>query len=98
MWSAVNGHLDDIALADIERFQEEWFGLLEGGYADIGKTILSTGDLSDDTAKRLVECINTFKLMFIPSADVEVLDGKRFVPPVDNQETRLPSAAVGVDA
>jgi F-type H+-transporting ATPase subunit alpha len=98
MWSAVNGHLDDIALADIERFQQEWFGLLEGGYADIGKTILSTGDLSDDTGERLVECINTFKLMFIPSADVEVLDGKRFVPPVDNQETRLPSAAVNVDA
>jgi F-type H+/Na+-transporting ATPase subunit alpha len=98
MWAAVNGHLDGVALADIARFQDEWFGLLDGAYADIGKAIMETGDLSEATAERLIESFNAFKEMFLSSATVEVLDGKRFVPPMDNQETRLPSAAVGVEA
>ena len=98
MWAAVNGHLDDIALSDIARFQNEWFGLLDGPFADIGKTIMGTGDLSDDTAARLVESFDAFKAIFLPSSEVKIVDGRRVVPPVDDHETRLPTAAVGAEA
>ena len=98
MWAAVNGHLDGIALCDIARFQNEWFELLGGAYADIGRSIIETGDLSDAVAGRLMESITSFMTIFAPSSEVEVLDGRRFVPPMENQNTRLPSAAVGVEA
>ncbi len=97
MWAAVNGQLDDIALADIARFQTEWFSLLDGANATIGRAIMTSGDLSEETGESLIKSINAFKVIFIPSAEVEILDGKRFVPPVDNQDSRLPSAAMGVD-
>jgi len=97
MWAAINGHLDTIALVDIDRFQNEWFNLLDGAYADIGKAIINTGDISDELAARLVESINAFKKIFIASAEPEILDGKRIVPPVDNKEVRLPTALMDAE-
>jgi len=94
MWAAINGHLDSIAIADIERFQNEWFGMLSGAFADIGKAIIETGDISDAISARLIESIESFKNIFIQSAEPEVLDGRRVVLPVDNRETRIPTVAM----
>jgi len=94
MWAAVNGHLDAIALPDIARFQEEWFGLLDGAYADVGRTILETGDLTDELVGRLVDSIKTFMGIFVPSTEVELIDETHVVPPMDDHENRLPEAAV----
>jgi F-type H+-transporting ATPase subunit alpha len=98
MWAAINGHLDDIPLCDIERFQNDWFEQLDGAYADIGKEIVKSGDISDETAQRLIESFAAFKAIFSPSELLEIIDSKRVVPPVDNQATRLPSAAVSAEA
>ena len=98
MWAAVNGHLDPVALADIARFQEEWFELLNGAYADIGRSILETGDLSETATARLVESIKAFMMIFVPSTETAVIDDRHIVPPVEDQETRLPSAAVEIEA
>jgi F-type H+-transporting ATPase subunit alpha len=94
MWAAVNGHLDSVALPDIARCQEEWFKLLDGSFADIGRTIIETGDLDDATEERLIESIDTFKKLFVPSTETPILDGRRVVPPVDAREVRMPEAAV----
>ncbi len=94
MWAAVNGHLDSIALSDIARFQQDWFKLLDGSYADVGRSIMKTGDLSNEATTRLEESVKAFKALFVPSDTPRILDGKRIVPPVDGREIRMPEAAV----
>ena len=68
MWAAINGHLDDVAVADIARFQEEWFRLLQGAYADIGKRVLESGDLEAPSEARLVESVAAFKRLFVTTS------------------------------
>ena len=68
MWAAINGHLDDVAVEDIARFQAEWFKLLRGAYAEIGRGIIQSGDLGDATEARLVESVVAFKRLFVTSA------------------------------
>lgn len=94
MWAAINGWLDDIAIADISRFEQEWFRLLNGSYAGIGRAIVETGDLSKETETDLKASLTAFKTVFMPSEAVVELDRKRFVPPVDNHSTRLMTTAV----
>ncbi len=52
LWTATNGHLDDVPLEDIHRFEEElidYIGRSQGGIYD---TIRETGKLGDDTDHR----------------------------------------------
>jgi F-type H+-transporting ATPase subunit alpha len=66
IYAGVNGYLDDIPTADVERFQEE---LREALRAEdtILKEIQETQDLSDETEAKLKEEIERFKKRFAPS-------------------------------
>lgn len=94
MWAAVNGWLDDIALADIERFQAEWFRLLDGSYADIGRALAATGDLAKETEADLIASLTAYKTVFVPTEAAGIFDRKRLVPPIEHHETRLMNTAV----
>jgi len=94
MWAAVNGWLDDIAIADIERFQQEWFRLLDGAYAGIGRAIAETGDLAKETETEIQTSLTAFKTIFVPTEAAVLFDRKRLVPPIEHHETRLMNTAV----
>jgi F-type H+/Na+-transporting ATPase subunit alpha len=68
IYAGVNGYLDDISTADVERFQGELREALRAE-GTILKTIQETQDLSDETEAKLKEEIERFKNRFAPSEE-----------------------------
>jgi F-type H+-transporting ATPase subunit alpha len=70
LYAGVNGYLDDIPTADVPRFHEELREHLrtEGG---VYREIRETGDLGDDTTKKLDEELEKIKKAFSPSSELE---------------------------
>ena len=94
MWAAVNGAMDDVPLNDVARFQAEWFQLLGNAYPDIGRTIVETGELTDELVERLEASMVQFKTIFISTGKAESISPTRIVPRVADQESRRPEVAV----
>ena len=95
LWAATQGHLDDIPLGDIERFEKEWFAMLDDAYAAVGREIADTGDLTDRAVALLLESIGQVKRLFVTSVNPASVSYQRVVPSVDDADTRVPSAALG---
>ncbi|KQO10954.1 F0F1 ATP synthase subunit alpha [Paenibacillus sp. Leaf72] len=68
IYSAVKGHLDEIPVADILRFEKEFLAFLDSNHPEIGNSIRDTKDLVADNEKALVDAINKFKKSFAVSA------------------------------
>ncbi|MGO4110677.1 F0F1 ATP synthase subunit alpha [Paenibacillus sp. YAF4_2] len=68
IYSAVKGHLDDIPVADILRFEKEFLAFLDSNHPEIGESIRTTKDLVADNEKALVDSINKFKKSFSVTA------------------------------
>lgn len=68
IYSAVKGHLDDIAIEDILRFEHEFHAFLDSSRPEVLASIRDTKDLVADNEKALVDAINTFKKGFAASA------------------------------
>jgi F-type H+-transporting ATPase subunit alpha len=68
LYAGVNGRLDEIPVEDVPRFQDELREHLrtEG---TIYKEISATGDLSDETAKKLDGELDKFAKAFSPSVE-----------------------------
>jgi F-type H+-transporting ATPase subunit alpha len=64
IYTAVKGHLDDISLDKIGRFEREFLAFLESNHPEIGASIRDTKDLVADNEKALVAAIQTFKKSF----------------------------------
>jgi F-type H+-transporting ATPase subunit alpha len=69
LYAGINGWLDEIPVEDVPRFQEE---LREHMRAEktIHETIRETGDLDDETAKKLDAELEKFKKAFSPSSEL----------------------------
>ena len=63
IYSGINGYLDDIPVAEIQRFQEELRQYLRAEDA-VYKQIRETGDLPDELAERLNQELDKFKQGF----------------------------------
>jgi F-type H+-transporting ATPase subunit alpha len=74
LWAVSNGHLDDLALNDIGRFQTEWFAFLDKSYPEVGRRIITTKKLSGDDEKDLEKSVLEFKKVFVPTEKIEMLD------------------------
>jgi len=94
MWAAINGWLDDIALADLARFEHDWFRLLDGAYTGITRAITATGELSKQTEGDLRASLTAFKTVFVPTEAAVMFDRKRLVPQMEQHGTRLMNTAV----
>ncbi|OMF37177.1 F0F1 ATP synthase subunit alpha [Paenibacillus sp. FSL H8-0548] len=68
IYSAVKGHLDEIPVDDILRFEKEFHAYLESNSPEIGQSIRDTKDITSDNEKALVDAINTFKKSFAVTA------------------------------
>ncbi|MCX7591410.1 MAG: hypothetical protein N2255_07245, partial [Kiritimatiellae bacterium] len=96
LWAAVRGHLDDVPVVDLARFQREWFGLLDNASPHIGREILRTGDLSVELEKALEESISSFKKIFVTTGDVRTFSRERVVPLPDDRDRDLMRTATRV--
>lgn len=94
LWLAVNGHLNTISLADIARFEKEWFQFVENAYPDIGKSIIKSGDLSDDVKLRLSEAIERFLQIFIATKEAHTLGGERVIMKDNDSSQRVSNTII----
>jgi F-type H+-transporting ATPase subunit alpha len=64
LYTAVRGHLDDIPVGDIRRFEKEFLGFLDSNHPEILASIRDTKDLGADNEAALKEAIAKFKRGF----------------------------------
>jgi F-type H+-transporting ATPase subunit alpha len=94
IWAGTSGKLDDVAVADIRRFEAELLDFIARERKEINAVISETKQLDDDTIAKMVEAVEAFKKQFKSSATqalneapAEALDGEgaeqitKFVPP-----------------
>jgi F-type H+-transporting ATPase subunit alpha len=82
IWAGTTGKLDDVAVADIRRFESELLDFIARERKAIFDVISETKQLEDDTVKSLEEAVSAFKKIFVPSvsaavneAEADALDG-----------------------
>jgi F-type H+-transporting ATPase subunit alpha len=63
IWAATNGYLDDVPVSQVPRFHNELRESLRAE-GNVLKTIVETGDLSDETAEALKKAVDGFKESF----------------------------------
>ncbi|MHA0856263.1 F0F1 ATP synthase subunit alpha [Paenibacillus sp. CMAA1364] len=68
LYSAVRGHLDDIPVLDIRRFESEFIAFVESNRPEILQSIRETKDLVADNETALKDAIATFKKGFSVTA------------------------------
>jgi len=94
IYAGTSGALDDVAVADIRRFESELLDYIARERKAIFDVIAETKLLEDDTVASIIEAIATFKTRFVPTvvaavkdAPVEALTGEdseqitKHVPP-----------------
>ncbi|MFD2117043.1 F0F1 ATP synthase subunit alpha [Paenibacillus yanchengensis] len=65
IFTAVKGHLDDVAISDVLRFEREFLSFLDSNHPEIGASIRDTKDMTADNEKALVAAIDKFKRSFV---------------------------------
>ncbi|CAM2929927.1 F0F1 ATP synthase subunit alpha [Paenibacillus sediminis] len=68
LYAAVRGHLDDIPVADVRRFEKEYLAFIESNHPEILQSIRDTKDLTADNEAALKDAIAKFKKSFSVSA------------------------------
>jgi len=69
LWAGTNGHMDDIPVGDVRRFETEWLDYIGREHKGVYDSITSTGKLEDSTVSSLEEAIEKFKADFEPSSE-----------------------------
>ncbi|WP_281883176.1 F0F1 ATP synthase subunit alpha [Paenibacillus sp. YYML68] len=67
LYTVVKGHLDDIPVADVRRFEAEFLSFLDSSRPEILNSIRDTKDLTADNEKALTDAIQQFKKGFARS-------------------------------
>ncbi|GGK59802.1 F0F1 ATP synthase subunit alpha [Ornithinimicrobium pekingense] len=75
IWAGTNGHIDDVPVSDVRRFEAEWVDYLRREHKAMLDGIRESGKLGDDTEAALVEAMRAFKQEFNPDASQEVRVG-----------------------
>ncbi|MGB3185397.1 MAG: F0F1 ATP synthase subunit alpha [Ornithinimicrobium sp.] len=75
IWAGSQGHLDDIPVHDIRRFEREFLDHLRRENSDLLDGIRESGKLGDDTSNDLHKIIEDFKDQFSASEDAGVRPG-----------------------
>jgi F-type H+/Na+-transporting ATPase subunit alpha len=64
IWCGTNGHLDDVAVADIGRWEQEFSRYMGANYRQIGEQIARDKTFPEDAQKALGEAVEAFKQTF----------------------------------
>jgi len=64
IYTVTNGHLDDLPVDNLGRFEEEYLNFVDSNYAEVKEEIVESGKLSDELKEKLDEMVKEFKDMF----------------------------------
>jgi F-type H+-transporting ATPase subunit alpha len=64
IWAGNNGHLNDIELDDVKRFEEEFLSYLGTNYASTLDDVRDSGELSDEIVENFKKAVDEFKQGF----------------------------------
>ncbi len=64
IWAGARGHLDDVPLPAIAKFEEEYLAFIEKEFPDIYHAIAGEKAISDETEKKLQDAMKKFKEQF----------------------------------
>lgn len=67
IYTVTRGHLDDIPVQDIRRFEAEFLSFVESNHGAIFASIRDTKDLTSDNEKAIIDTITLFKKGFAAS-------------------------------
>lgn len=62
IYALIHGHLDEIPIEDIRRFEDEFYEYLDAGYPQVLRDIRESGELAAD--EDMKEAITTFQQQF----------------------------------
>ena len=74
VWAGTNGHLDDVPVSDVLRFETELLDYLRHN-TSILTTVAETGSWDDDTAKATADAIDAFKQVFVTGEGKPLVTG-----------------------
>jgi len=64
IYTVTNGHLDDLPVDNLQRFEEEYLSFIDNNYHEVKEEIVDSGKLSDELKGKLDEMVGEFKNMF----------------------------------
>ena len=64
IWAGANGHLDDVPVAAVRKFETEWLAFVAAKYAEVAHNIRTAKLISPEDEKRLTEACKAFKAQF----------------------------------
>ncbi|MBA4495959.1 F0F1 ATP synthase subunit alpha [Paenactinomyces guangxiensis] len=67
IYLVTKGHLDDIPVEDVRRFESEFHAFLDANHADIYASIRDNKKIEEDNEEKLKKAIETFKKGFVVS-------------------------------
>jgi len=85
IWAGNEGHLDDVPLEDVRRFETEFLDEIQRSHAGIYDAIRETGELSDDTVVALKDAITDFRSRFEKTGG-ELLVSPESEEPMEQEE------------
>ncbi len=94
IWAAVKGRLDRIPLADVPRFESEWFDLLDHAFPEVCRQIAATGAMDDEVEAGLARSMDQFDTLFVTTRPAESLSPERVVPGIEEGTQRMMSSVV----
>ncbi len=74
IYAGVNGHLDDIPIEALARFEREFIAYMHQNHADVPNTIQEEKDISDKLDAKLREDVAAFKAIFKPDETAAVAE------------------------
>ena len=80
LWAVTEGHLDDLPIDEVSRFEKEWLLFMDGTCPDAGAELASKGELTPQLEEELLRAIGTFRNMFMATVvgqSADLLSGTR---------------------
>jgi F-type H+-transporting ATPase subunit alpha len=65
LFAVINGYMDDVPLDKVSAFEEDFHRFMETNYAELGKTIIDTKELGEQSEEILKKALPEFKQGFI---------------------------------
>ncbi|GAA1177561.1 F0F1 ATP synthase subunit alpha [Ornithinimicrobium humiphilum] len=75
IWAGTNGHIDEVPVSDVRRFEAEWIDYLRRNQQALLDGIRESGKLGDDTEATLLDAMKAFKQEFRADDSHEVKAG-----------------------
>jgi F-type H+/Na+-transporting ATPase subunit alpha len=85
VWAGTGGHLDDVPLDDVRRFEDEFLEMIGRQHPGIYDAIRETGELPEETATALTDAIEEFRRGFEVSGG-EMLVKEEPAEPIEEQK------------